>query len=286
VQVAVAGEARLHVLRADALGIGLRAGHGDRDRDDRRLADATRDLELARALSAPLVELQPLQARLRKLEEAKVDVEGLLARAAAPDVGDEEALALLDQVLALDPANALALEGRRELFAAWLLESEQLLDAGQVERARATIGRVLAEDPAHVDLPPLRARLAEIDAGKPTSARGGTTEAPVHPRLTPAQQASQRREQDCFAQAMATGKLRRAESCLDRWMAPDPAADGLADARRQLAERWLAYADERIGASDWDEAARALDAAGRWQPDHVQLPAARARLARARGGAR
>jgi hypothetical protein len=69
-------------------------------------------------------------------------------------------------------------------------------------------------------------------------------------------------------------------------MAPDPGAEGVAEARRQLAERWLAYADERIGASDWEEAAQALAAAGRWQPDHAQLPAARARLARARGGAR
>jgi tetratricopeptide (TPR) repeat protein len=254
--------------------------------DDRRLADATRDLQLARALSAPLVELQPLQSRLSKLEEASVDVEGLLARASAPDVGDEEALSLLDQVLALDPSNALALEARRELFAAWLLESEQLLDAGQVQRARATIERVLAEDPAHVDLPPLRARLAEIDAARPQGAHGGADEAVAHPALAPEQRANQRRGRECFAQAMATGKLRRAEDCLGRWMAPDPGAEGVAEARRQLAERWLAYADERIGASDWEEAAQALAAAGRWQPDHAQLPAARARLARARGGAR
>jgi hypothetical protein len=254
--------------------------------DARRLADAARDLDLARALSAPLVQLQPLQARLSKLEEASVDVDGLLARAAAPDVGDEEALALLDQVLALDASNALALEGRRELFAAWLLETEQLLDAGQVERARAIIERVLAEDPAHVDLPPLRARLAEIDAGRPPGRRGTGADAAVHPTLAPAQSQSQRRGRECFAQAMATGKLRRAEACLEQWMAPDPAAEGIAEARRQLAERWLAYADERIGASDWDEATQALAAAGRWQPDHAQLPVARARLARARGNAR
>jgi hypothetical protein len=254
--------------------------------DARRLADATRDLELARALSAPLADLQPLQARLSKLEEASVDIDGLLARAAAPDVGDDEALALLDQVLSLDASNVLALEGRRELFAAWLLESEQLLDAGQVERARATIERVLAEDPAHVDLPPLRARLAEIDAGRPRSRRGPGTEAVAHPHLAPAQQESQRRGRTCFAQAMASGKLRRAETCLEDWMAPDPGAEGIAEARRLLAERWLAYADERIGASDWDEATQALAAAGRWQPEHAQLPAARSRLARARGGAR
>ena len=254
--------------------------------DARRLADARADLELARALSAPTGEWQPLQARLSKLEEASVDVDGLLARAAAPDVGDEEALALLDQVLALDASNALALEGRRELLAAWLLEAEHLLDAGQVEGPRATIERVLAEDPAHVDLPPLRARLAELDARRPPGARGTALAAVAHPELGPAQQALQRRGRECFAQAMAAGKLRRAEECLASWLAPDPAAEGIADAQRQLAERWLAYADERIGASDWEEAAQALAAAGRWQPQHPLLPAAQARLARARGGAR
>jgi hypothetical protein len=251
--------------------------------DARRIADARRDLDLARSLSAPLAQLQALQARLGKLEEAVADVDGLLARAAAPDVGDEEALALLEQVLALDPANAPALDGRRELFAAWLLAAEHQLDGGQVERARGTIERVLAADPAHVDLPPLRARLAELDAQRPRGAPANGPDRVARPALAPAQQAAQRRGRACFAQAMAAGKLRRVDACLEAWLAPDPAAEGIAEARRQVAERWLAYADERIGAGDWTEARHALAAARHWQPTHPALPAAQARLARAQG---
>jgi tetratricopeptide (TPR) repeat protein len=269
----------LEQVRNAALAAGWRAAR------EHRLAEARRNFELARALSAPLALLQPLQARIGQLEESIADVDGLLARAAAPEVDDEQALALLDQVLALDAGNALALEGRRELFAAWLLEAEHQLDAGRVEEARATIGRVLAQDPAHVDLPPLRARLAEIDAGRPRPSPARVAAA-AHPDLSPTQRAAQRHARECFMQAMATGKLRRADACLQAWQAPDRAATGIAEASRQLAERWLAYADERIGASDWSEATEALASARRWQPGHPQLPAAQARLARARGGLR
>ena len=257
-----------------------------RDIAAHRIVEARRNLELARALSAPLVQLQLLQAQLGKLEESTADVDGLLARAAAPEASDEERLDLLDQVLALDADNGPALDGRRELFAAWLLAAEHQLDAGQVEPARATIERVLREDPAHVDLPPLRARLAEIDASRPRRASEPGEARVSHPALTAAQQASQRRGSDCFAQAMAVGKLRRADECLREWLALDPAATGVADARKQLAERWLAYADERIGASDWNEAAKALASAKHWHPENSQLPAAETRLARARRSAR
>jgi hypothetical protein len=137
-----------------------------------RVEEARRALELAASLSAPLVQLQPLQARLRTLEEASVDIPGLLARAAAPGIDDAQALALLDQVLAIDAGNALALEGRRELFAQWLLQAERELDAGQVAAARARIERVMAEDPGHVDLPPLRARLGERAERRELDAEG------------------------------------------------------------------------------------------------------------------
>jgi hypothetical protein len=382
-----------------------------------RLADARRDLQLARALDAPRVQVDPLDARLRALEEASVDVPGLLARAAAPGVGDEQALALLDQVLALDAGNALALEGRHELFSQWLLQAEHELDAGHIEQARVRIERVMAEDPGHVDLPPLRARLGELaerrernaarelahateleragsdeaaaeiylqfasqdedaraalarlaeraarqaasDAGEFRFARAQArleqarrwhAEAPaiaaaerrlqqaratrarlpaaeakkelarlpkllaearaamahgdlltppgssawdklrvaaaIAPRsreLHAAQAEFVRRSRDCEAQALASGRLRRANACLAAWQAQDPVGEGLPAARRELALRWLAYAGERIGASDWKAAQAALAQARELDPANPQLRAAEQRLRRAQG---
>lgn len=264
----------------------------------RRLEEARSALALADALSAPQVQMQPLRARLQALEEASVDVPALLARAAAPEVGDEEALALLEQVLAIDAGNALALEGRQELFAEWLLQAEHELDAGHVEAARARIERVLAADPGHVDLPPLRARLGELaaareqetqqqlervralDARRPERARGRAQSL----EALAAQREAARLAADCFAAAMAAGHPRRAQACLVSWLALEPEGERSNAARAELAERWLAIAEERIGASDWKAAREALVAARHWQPQNPRLPALEARLQRALGG--
>jgi tetratricopeptide (TPR) repeat protein len=254
----------------------------DRELRARRLDDARRDVATAEALDAPQVALQPLRERLIRLEESSVNVPELLARASDPEVGDEEALSLLDQVLAMDAGNALALEGRNEIFSEWLLKAEHELDAGQVEQARARIARVLAADPGHVDLPPLRARLADIDSVHPLAAPPkALANAPVEAPRTPAQREAARLASQCYATASAGGHPKRAQACVETWLAADPGSSEAAAARAQLTERWLAIAEERIGASDWRAAREALAAARTLQPTHPRLPALEARLSRA-----
>jgi len=255
----------------------------DRELRARRLDDARRDVATAEALDAPQVALQPLRERLIRLEESSVNVPELLARAADPEVGDEEALSLLDQVLVVDAGNALALEGRNEIFSEWLLRAEHELDAGQVEQARARIARVLAADPGHVDLPPLRARLADIDSAHPLAA---PPQAPVpvpvpSPERTPAQREAAHLASECFAAASAGGHPKRAQACVESWLAADPGSREAAAARAQLTERWLAIAEERIGASNWKAAREALAAARTLQPTHPRLSELEARLSRA-----
>jgi hypothetical protein len=58
-----------------------------------------------------------------------------------------------------------------------------------------------------------------------------------------------------------------------------------ASSRQQLAERWLAYAEERIGASDWAEAEKAIRRARQWQPALPGLRTTELRLRTARRGA-
>lgn len=387
---------------------------------ERRLGEARQSLALAQALSAPTVQLQPLQARLRDLEEASSDTSALLAQAAAPGVSDAAALALLDRVLRLDAENAVALEGRRELLAGWLIQAERLLQENQVAAAQELVEQVIAKDPAHLDLPPVRAKLGEalarmqraqaselrlaladeragrIDraanrylrmaatgdesaavheglrrlaartarraerqaadfqfrraeaslakarrwsplapeiaiaeqrltqsrvtrkrllrspASKDASrlpaliaeadeamARGdfitppGTSAwdklrvasalAPDSPRVRALQRDFAQRSRHCFEQAMTAGHLHRAQSCLEANLAQEPAAATAGDARRRLADRWIAYAEERIAANDFVEAEKALAFTRHWQPAHPKLQATRARLKRARG---
>src|SRR5205085_2498104 len=180
----------------------------DLDLGARRLDDARRDVELAEALAAPQPALLPLKERLIRLEESSVDVPALLARAADPEVGDEEALALLDEVLAIDAGNALALDGRREIFSEWLLKAEHELDGGQVEAARARVARVLAADPGHIDLPPLLARLSDIDSARARRRPVSTPPHAVAPHDAPTreQQVAARAAASCFTAASTAGK--------------------------------------------------------------------------------
>jgi len=389
----------------------------------RRLTETRRNLALAQALSAPNVQLQPLRARLLDLEEASSDTSALLAQAATPGISDEQALSLLNQVLRVDTDNAVALEGRSELLAGWLIRAEGLLADGQVGAARQLVERVVADDPAHLDLPPVQAKLGEalarvqreqartldlaqkderagridraarryqqlLTAGSdsvavqegldrlaaraasqaqrqaadfqfrdaertlakarrwsPQSAEIAIAEqhltqsrmaqkrllrapaktdrsrlpaliadaeeamargdyitppgvsawdklriasaiAPDSPTVGKLQRDFAAGSQACFEQAMTAGHLKRAQTCLEAKLALEPTAPTASAARQRLADRWLAYAEERIGANDYEEADKALGFTRRWQPAHPKLKATTTRLRRARGGSR
>ncbi len=385
-----------------------------------RLLQARNSLALAESLSAPAVQLQPLKARLRDLEEASGDISGMLATAAVPGVTDEAALALFDRVLQLDAGNAIALERRGELLARWLVRAEELLAANKVREAQRLVEKVVAEDPGHVDLPPVQAKLGEamarlqreqartlelaqaderagrldsaadrylrlVDAGDDSAvvqeglqrlaalaaaqaqrqaadfqfrraraslekARHWSPQAPeivvAEQRVAQSRQAQQRllrkpergereklpqllaeaeqaiargefitppgtsawdklrvasaiapespqvlglqrefgqRSRECFERAMTDNQLKRAQSCLEANLALEPYSAAASDARSRLADRWLAYAEERIAAGDYPEAEAALASARQWQPSHPKLKATTARLKRARG---
>ncbi len=385
------------------------------------LGEAADALVLAQALSAPQVQLQPLQARLQDLRKSSSDIPGLLARAAAPGTDPEQALALYRQVLALDGDNAAAIEARDLLLASRLQDADKLLSAGKVRAAEALVDSVLAEDPAHLDLPPIRASLGEAiarlqaqqareldqaardessgrleraaqryqrlladDAGlaeasdglqrlatrialqaqrqaedfqfrraqaslekarqwSPSAAQIATAERSLRqsrqaslrlgakpgrqdrerlPQLLSDAEAAIAREdfitppgasawdllrvagaiapgsaqvrrleralaeasRRCFEQALDQGRLNRAQACLEASAQVD-ATSASTVARQELAERWLAYAEERIGAADWPEAEKAVRRARQWQPMHPRLRAIELRLRTARRGA-
>lgn len=90
----------------------------------------------------------------------------------------------------------------------------------------------------------------------------------------------------CFQREMTGNRLARAEACLDALIATDPTYAKLPTMRQGLATRWLAVADERLGAGELDNAQRAIASAQRWSPNDAAIPALQARLQLARAGGR
>lgn len=72
---------------------------------------------------------------------------------------------------------------------------------------------------------------------------------------------------DCHASELRANSLRRAAACLDARADLGDDALALSQDRRQLAERWLAVGDERLGAGEIDSARGALAGARRADPD-------------------
>ncbi len=65
----------------------------------------------------------------------------------------------------------------------------------------------------------------------------------------------------CFQRELRDNRLQRARVCLDACLALEGDTEAVMQARRMLAQRWLAIGDERLGRSEIDGARTALDAA-------------------------
>jgi hypothetical protein len=104
--------------------------------------------------------------------------------------------------------------------------------------------------------------------------------APQDRRVHQLQADYRQRTRDCFEQALTGNQLSLAQSCLEARLALDP-ADDAHNARHRLAERWLGFAEERLAASDYPAADKALAAARQLEPGNPRGPALRARLKQA-----
>lgn len=254
-----------------------------------RLDDARRQLALARALSVPRAQADAVAAELHLRETGHEDADDLFARADRAhaqgrlDGSDDDALPLYMRVLTLDPAHAGALRGREDALAEVLAQARESLRAGDAAEAARLIARVRAYDPGHVDLPDTVARLMEEggaegeriarlladEAPRPEgtvdeSAGSGGAAAPHLDAEERGRRLAEARA--CHERALRGNQLRRAGDCLETRAALGDDAGELAAARLQLAERWLAVGDERLGAGEIGNARSALAAARRADP--------------------
>lgn len=138
---------------------------------ERQDDEAARDaLALARSLQLPVSQLAPLEDRLRRRDggddEAsarRMDAARSAQRAGRLDGDGDSALALYEQALERDAGNPVASAGRNQVLADLLQQASRLLDAGDPAGARELVERVARADAAHVDLPSIRGRLAEVE---------------------------------------------------------------------------------------------------------------------------
>ena len=194
--------------------------------------EAVRLVATVRAYDGGHVDLPDTLARL--MEESGLDA-GALSRRLA---GEEAAAGAVSAGQAGSAAFARDPEGRAR-------EVARLLDVAARARAAA---------PATADGEEVRAVAAarELEPSAP-----GVVDAIG--RLLP-------QARGCHAEAMRQNRLREASACLDARAALGDDAGAVAEARRQLAARWLAVGEERLGAGDVDAARAALAGARRADP--------------------
>lgn len=148
-----------------------------------QFAHAHRWLRLARELEAPRARLDAVAEDLRRREAVDAGIGGLLVRAhAARERGDldgspDSALPLYARILALQPDETGALEGREDAIAELLAQARQALADDRLDAAADMVRRARGHDPGHVDLPETRARLVQAaerrrDAADEALARG------------------------------------------------------------------------------------------------------------------
>ena len=130
-------------------------------------AEAHRQLRLARALSAPRVQVDAVAEILRRREAAVAGIDDLqraadAARAAGRLEGAADAaLPLYRRILELQPAHLAALEGREDALTTRLQQAREALDRGDLAAAAAGISIAVEYGAGHGDLPETQAALVQ-----------------------------------------------------------------------------------------------------------------------------
>ncbi|HEY5802605.1 MAG TPA: hypothetical protein VIT90_02775 [Lysobacter sp.] len=111
--------------------------------------------------------------------------------------------------------------------------------------------------------------------------RAAQSMAPQDPKVRSAMQRLLPAAQRCFEQELRGNRLSRARECLDARATLEGDGAAVRDARRRLAQRWIAVGDERLGAGELSAAQAALVAARELDPQANGLGEFADRLRRA-----
>jgi len=247
-------EARLGLQRVGAAALAQAALATEK----RRFAEAHANLQLARELSVPTADADRITERLRQLESQVVGVDTMLqdadtARMEGRLDGDENAaLPLYKRVLALQPTNSAALEGREDALSDLLQQAQQHLAKREYAEAATIVARVREYDPGHVGLPDAEGALTQArDAERSRAARGlksrdldEVSEAyrtliVLDPEDMQAREGLSRLVDDWAQRSKRQASdfdFDRAEASLEKARTLDPDSPAVADAERHLAQ--------------------------------------------------
>lgn len=252
----------------------------ERDREQ-ALQAATADLHAGRVDAAAagfeaMLAKDPASAEARQgLDDAAAAMAARAGRQAA-DFDFDAAAQSLRLASAWSPGSAAVAAAERRLAQARRANE----DLPQAERDPANLARVLDDARAAM-------RRGELIDPPGDSAwdhlRRAAAMAPGDAGVRTALQEYDRRARACFEDELAGNRLGAAQACLDARAVRERGGEGLAAARRRLADRWLAFAEERLGAGEMALARRALDAARGLDPANPGLAGFEERLLRAGG---
>jgi serine/threonine-protein kinase PpkA len=236
---------------------------------------ARSELEAARALGVAAGELETVQAQIGARQDRDARLEQIAEllesarmarRAGRIEESGTGAVALYQQVLAMDPDNALARSELREALAPLLAQANASMDAGDLAAADAALASVAQADPAHLDLPDARARLAQLRKARSEE---------IAALLSEARRRSARGD---FATPIGAS----ARDALQAILTLEPEHAEAKEGLRQLGQQLLQRADAAAADFDFERAEAALDAAALLSPPPGGLRSARTRLEEAR----
>jgi tetratricopeptide (TPR) repeat protein len=278
------------------------------------LSAAATTIAAARGYDAGHGDLPDAEAALaRALEQARQQADGERRRGRLGQAADR-----YRALLAIDAGDSAARQGLGQVGVAWAHRAERLASDFRFADAKAALEQAHALAPKeaavaaavrHVaraqqaqarlgsTLAPgerrrrVRALLAEAAAAE---SRGDLLAPPgdsafdklraaraIAPDDAAVRRASARllpTARECFERELRGNNLGRADACLDAWQVLAGGNTAVARARRRLAERWLAFGDERLGAGELQRAASALAAARASDPATPGLDAFAQRL--------
>jgi tetratricopeptide (TPR) repeat protein len=226
--------------------------------EKRRFAEAHANLQLARELSVPTADADRITERLRQLESQVVGVDQMLGEAEAAraegrlDGDAKAALPLYQRVLALQPSNNTALEGREDALSDLLQQAQQHLAKQEFAEGAALVARVREYDPGHVGLPDAQAALTQARDSARSSAKSALkgkrldevaeayrTALALDPDDAEAREGLQRLTQEWAQRSKRQASdfdFDRAEASLEQARTLDPDSPAVADAERHLAQ--------------------------------------------------
>ena len=268
-----------------------------RDITEGRLDAAAGAIQRGRLADAGHVDLAETMAALSQAVDAVQREADQARRQGRMD----RALQGYDLLLRVDPADGRAREGRDAVAQAHAMRSRRAASDFRFDSAQRELASAIAISPDHPGVadarlhlqraqqmqgkfaaaplsPPSRRRVTQLlDRADQARARGDLLSppgdsafdalraaraiAPNDPRVRVALQRLQPAARACFEDHLRGNRVIAARACLDARTLLEGETRPVRDARRRLAQRWIAVGDERLGAGELDRAREALASA-------------------------